>query len=363
MTTSTPTRPASRRRSPGPTPGWPVPTAASRALFERANAVSPGGVQGEGRSATPVPAVHDPGPGLADLGRRRQRVRRLPQLVRGGAARPQRRRGSTRAVVRAMDEHGVSFSAANPLEVELAERLVGMIPSAERVVFSCTGHRGDVPRDPARPRLHRPRADPQVRGQLPRLARLRRVEPPLRDRRAAATSRRPSPASAGIPAAIRDLVLVREYNDAAGVRDAPRATRATRSRRSSSSRSSTTPAWSCPSPGFLESAPRGLHRSRDGPHLRRGDHRVPPRTRRRPGRARRHARPHDDGQGDRQRLPDLGPGRPGGHHGPPRPEGRRPVRGHVRRPHARTSPRPSPAREVVLEGSIHDHLRAARLAG
>ena len=38
-----------------------------------------------------------------------------------------------------MDEHGVSFSTANPFEVELAERLVEMIPSAERVVFSCTG--------------------------------------------------------------------------------------------------------------------------------------------------------------------------------------------------------------------------------
>ena len=43
------------------------------------------------------------------------------------------------AVKRTMDEHGVSFSTANPFEVELAERLVEMIPSAERVVFSCTG--------------------------------------------------------------------------------------------------------------------------------------------------------------------------------------------------------------------------------
>ena len=43
------------------------------------------------------------------------------------------------AARRAMDEHGVSFSTANPFEVELAERIVAMIPSAERAVFSCTG--------------------------------------------------------------------------------------------------------------------------------------------------------------------------------------------------------------------------------
>ena len=33
----------------------------------------------------------------------------------------------------------MSFSTANPFEVELAERIVAMIPSAERAVFSCTG--------------------------------------------------------------------------------------------------------------------------------------------------------------------------------------------------------------------------------
>jgi glutamate-1-semialdehyde 2,1-aminomutase len=34
---------------------WPIPTAESARLFARANAVSPGGVQGEGRSASPYP--------------------------------------------------------------------------------------------------------------------------------------------------------------------------------------------------------------------------------------------------------------------------------------------------------------------
>ena len=38
-----------------------------------------------------------------------------------------------------LDEHGIAFSAAHPLESELAERIVRLVPSAERVVFSCTG--------------------------------------------------------------------------------------------------------------------------------------------------------------------------------------------------------------------------------
>ena len=38
-----------------PDAGWPVVTTESAKLFARANAVSPGGVQGEGRSASPYP--------------------------------------------------------------------------------------------------------------------------------------------------------------------------------------------------------------------------------------------------------------------------------------------------------------------
>jgi glutamate-1-semialdehyde aminotransferase len=34
---------------------WPITTVESARLFARANAVSPGGVQGEGRSASPYP--------------------------------------------------------------------------------------------------------------------------------------------------------------------------------------------------------------------------------------------------------------------------------------------------------------------
>jgi glutamate-1-semialdehyde 2,1-aminomutase len=123
------------------------------------------------------------------------------------------------AVRRAMDEHGVSFSTANPLEVELAERLVGMIPSAEKVVFSCTGSEATY------------HAIRLARGFTGR-ERILKFEgnyhgwhdyvawshhfATVDDERDVPV---PVAASAGIPALVRDLVVVREYNDAAGVRE------------------------------------------------------------------------------------------------------------------------------------------------
>jgi glutamate-1-semialdehyde 2,1-aminomutase len=122
------------------------------------------------------------------------------------------------AVRRAMDEHGISFSTANPLEVELAERLVAMIPSAERVVFACSGSEATY------------HAIRLARGFTGR-ERILKFEGNYHgwhdyvawshhfatDDVGAVPS--PVPASAGIPAAIRDLVVVREYNDADGVRE------------------------------------------------------------------------------------------------------------------------------------------------
>ncbi|MFI5226048.1 MAG: aspartate aminotransferase family protein [Candidatus Limnocylindrales bacterium] len=197
--------------------GWPVPTTASRALFERASAVSPGGVQGEGRSATPYPLYMQRAQGsriwdvdgneyidfhnsfgAVLLGHNDSRIRA--------------------AVIRAMDEHGVSFSAANPLEVELAERLIGMIPSAERVVFSCTGTEAT---------FHAIRLARGFTGRE-RILKFEGNYHGWHDYVAWShhfatddTGDVPTPvaASAGIPAAIRDLILVREYNDTEGVRE------------------------------------------------------------------------------------------------------------------------------------------------
>jgi glutamate-1-semialdehyde 2,1-aminomutase len=120
-------------------------------------------------------------------------------------------------VRRAMDEHGVSFSAANPLEVELAERLVEMVPSAERVVFSCTGTEAT---------FHAIRLARAFTGRE-LILKFEGIYHGWHDyvawshHFATEEQGEPTPvaASAGIPEAIRDLVVVREYNDAAGVRE------------------------------------------------------------------------------------------------------------------------------------------------
>ncbi len=120
------------------------------------------------------------------------------------------------AARRAMDEHGVSFSTANPFEVELAERIVAMIPSAERAVFSCTGTEAT---------FHAIRLARAFTGRE-RILKFEGNYHGWHDYVAwshhFATDdgdMTPVAASAGIPGLVRDLVVVREYNDAAGVRE------------------------------------------------------------------------------------------------------------------------------------------------
>ena len=208
-----------------------------------------------------------------------------------------------------MDEHGVSFSAANPLEVELAERLVGMIPSAERVVFSCTGTEATY---------HAIRLARGFTGRE-RILKFEGNYHGWHDYVAwshhFATDEggdvpTPVPASAGMPG--RDPRPGRSSASTTTRRRPQRPRRRGRHDRGGHPRAGLPQRRRRPArAGLPRDAPRGVHGRRDAPHLRRGDHRLPPWTGRRPGRARRHARPDDDGQGDRQRLPDLGPGRPG----------------------------------------------------
>jgi glutamate-1-semialdehyde 2,1-aminomutase len=195
---------------------WPIPTAESARLFARANAVSPGGVQGEGRSASPYPLFMTRAQGSRTWDVDGNEL--IDFHASFGAILLGHNDPRVRAAVRnAMDEHGISFSTANPLEVELAERVVGMIPSADRVVFACSGseatyHAIRLARAyTGRERIlkfegnyhgwhdyvawsHHFATDDDGHGQ------------PI-----------PIPASAGMPAMVRDLVLVREYNDVAAV--------------------------------------------------------------------------------------------------------------------------------------------------
>jgi len=199
-----------------PSSRWPVTTTESARLFARANAVSPGGVQGEGRSASPYPLfmTRAQGSRIWDVdGNEYVDFHSSFGAVLLGHNDPR----INAAVRLAMDEHGVSFSTANPLEVELAERLVAMIPSAERVVFSCTGSEATY---------HAIRLARGFTGRE-RILKFEGNYHGWHDYVAwshhFATDQgdgvpTPVAASAGIPAAVRDMVEVREYNDAAGVR-------------------------------------------------------------------------------------------------------------------------------------------------
>src|ERR1700693_2834502 len=117
--------------TPGAASGWPVTTTESEKLFARASAVSPGGVQGEGRGASPYPLfmTRAQGSRIWDVdGNEYVDFHSSFGAVLLGHNDPRVRP----AAIVAMDDHGISFSTANPFEVELAERLIGMIPSAER---------------------------------------------------------------------------------------------------------------------------------------------------------------------------------------------------------------------------------------
>jgi glutamate-1-semialdehyde 2,1-aminomutase len=196
---------------------WPVKTTESARLFERANAVSPGGVQGEGRRASPYPIfmTRAQGSRIWDVdGNEYIDFHASFGAVLLGHNDPR----INRAVTRAMDEHGISFATANPLEVELAERLVGMIPSAERVVFGSTGTEATY---------HAIRLARAFTGRE-RILKFEGNYHGWHDYVAwshhfatddAGDMPTPVAASAGIPAFVRDLVVVLQYNDSAGVRE------------------------------------------------------------------------------------------------------------------------------------------------
>ena len=117
---------------------WPVPHAKSASQFERARRLVPGGVMGEGRSADPYPLYMTKALGsrMWDMdGNEYLDYHCAFGAVLLGHNDPRLRR----VIEKTLDGHGIAFSAADLLESELAERIVGLVPSAERVVFCCTG--------------------------------------------------------------------------------------------------------------------------------------------------------------------------------------------------------------------------------
>jgi glutamate-1-semialdehyde 2,1-aminomutase len=200
---------------------WPLLTAASESLYARATRVMPGGVQGEGRRSTPYPVYMSRGLGsrVWDVdGNEYLDYHAAFGAVLLGHNDPE----VAEVVVKMLERHGVTFATANPFEVELAERIVAMVPSAEKAVFSCTGSEATY---------HAIRLARGVTGR-PKILKLEGHYHGWHDYAAwsvhfdpmDAGNQRENPqpiaGSDGILPDVAASIIVREYNDAAGIADA-----------------------------------------------------------------------------------------------------------------------------------------------
>ena len=200
---------------------WPLVTATSERLYARATRVMPGGVQGEGRRSTPYPVYMSRGLGsrVWDVdGNEYLDYHAAFGAVLLGHNDPE----VGEAIVNALEQHGVTFATANPLEVELAERIASMVPSAEKAVFSCTGSEATY---------HAIRLARAVTGKQ-KIIKLEghyhgwhdyaawSVHFDPADAGNQRTDPRPIAGSDGILPEVAASIVVREYNDAAGIADA-----------------------------------------------------------------------------------------------------------------------------------------------
>jgi glutamate-1-semialdehyde 2,1-aminomutase len=117
---------------------WPVAHERSRTLFDRARKLIPGGAMGVAAAADPYPLSMSKA-----LGSRMWDVDDNEYLdfhCAFGAVILGHNDVRLRKVIDdTMRDHGIVFATANPLESNLADRIVRLVPSAERVIFSCTG--------------------------------------------------------------------------------------------------------------------------------------------------------------------------------------------------------------------------------
>ena len=142
----------------------------SEELFARAQRLIPGGVNSPVRAFKAVggiAALHPQGRGRAHLGRGRPRLHRLrrllgaddpgPRLPAGGGGDASRRPRAARPTARPAWR-----------EVELAERVVRLVPSIEKVRFVSSGTEATMSALRLARGVHRPAQDPEVRGLLSR---------------------------------------------------------------------------------------------------------------------------------------------------------------------------------------------------
>jgi len=117
---------------------WPVAHERSRTLFDRARKLIPGGALGVAAAADPYPLFMSKA-----LGSRMWDVDDNEYLdfhsAFGAIILGHNDVRLRKIVDDTMRDHGIVFATAHPLESALADRIVRLVPSAERVIFSCTG--------------------------------------------------------------------------------------------------------------------------------------------------------------------------------------------------------------------------------
>jgi glutamate-1-semialdehyde 2,1-aminomutase len=203
-----------------PDDDWPIPIEESRRWHKRATEVEPGGVQGEGRYYEPFPMFIEKVDGAriwdvdgnefidyhASFG---------PAVL--GYNHPKVRD----AAISTLQKEGPLFAAPHPSEVKLAERIVEMVPCAEEVGFACSGtdatyHALRIART-ATGREKILKFEGHYHGWHDFVTWSMRFDPELGgDPRHPV----PVPGSAGTLAAVKDSLVIREWNDFEGLASA-----------------------------------------------------------------------------------------------------------------------------------------------
>ena len=190
--------------------------AAPASCSEEASRTIPGGAGSSARTVkfgwSPT-RPSSPRARVADVRRRRQRVRRLPARPRTDDPRPPAP-GGHRAVTDAISRYGTCFGLPYELEIEAAEKVVAAVPGIEQVRFTNSGS------EAVGTAVRLARATPAggwssgsrgttTAGRTPCTGATTPTPPPA----GPAAQPRPVAAGPGVPAELADTLIVLSWND------------------------------------------------------------------------------------------------------------------------------------------------------